>query len=130
MKTPEEKVANSIVELTESQWFNPAVFGRILANQPFYTSDRIMEMVVHIIKQLSIRHDQESEHGQSSHGLILANELHAAVTAIRELSTFDNLTLPTSNKSYTKNLSTPAKDYKFGWKESQVPGIKSEGLVK
>lgn len=130
MKTPEQKVADSLVELTENQWFNPAVFGRILANQPFYTSDRIMEMVVHVIKQLSIRHDQEAEHGQSSHGLILANELHSAITAIRELSTFHNLTLPTSNKSYTKSLSSPAKDYKFGWKESSVQEIVPEGIVK
>jgi hypothetical protein len=130
MQTPEDKVANSIVELTESQWFNPAVFGRVLANQPFYTSDRIMEMIVHAIKQLSIRHDQESVHGKSSHGLMLANELHSAITAIRELSTFDNLTLPTSNKTYTRNLSTPAKEYKFGWKDGDTPSLESEELVR
>ena len=130
MNTPEEKIANSIVELTESQWFNAAVFGRVLANQPFYTSDRIMEMVVHIIKQLSIRHDQESKHGKSSHGLMLANELHSAVTAIRELSTFDNLTLPTSNKTYTRNLPSPAQDYKFGWTEGDAPSLLQEEIVQ
>lgn len=116
MKTPEYKIAEQLVNLTESQWFNPAVFGRVLSEQPHYTTDRIMEMIVHTIKQLSIRYDNDLEHGQTSHGLVLANEMHYAINSIRELEDLSNLKLPTSAKSYTKSLpEPPSQEYRYSF---------------
>jgi hypothetical protein len=54
MNTPETKLANQIASATEDHWFNPAVIGRLLANQPIYTLDRIMEMVAQIIRSQEI----------------------------------------------------------------------------
>lgn len=94
MKTPETKVAEQLVNLTENQWFNPAVFGRYLSEQPHYTIDRIMEMITQILKYQNIRYQHDIEQGQTSEGLQLANELHHAVKAVQELKNFKNLTLP------------------------------------
>lgn len=94
MKTPESKVAEQLVNLTENQWFNPAVFGRYLSEQPHYTIDRIMEMITQILKYNNIRYQHDLEHGQTSEGLILSNELHHATKQIREMNTFKNLNLP------------------------------------
>lgn len=94
MKTPEGKVAEQIAMLAENHWFNPAVFGRYLANQPYYTIDRVMEMVAYIIKQTHIRHHNETENGYSSEGLILADELYHAILQVQEMNEFKNLKLP------------------------------------
>jgi hypothetical protein len=34
-KTPEIKVAEQLVNLTESHWFNPATLARYMADQPY-----------------------------------------------------------------------------------------------
>lgn len=90
----EQKVAEQIVELTENQWFNSAVFGRILADQPLYTVDRIMEMVVQIVNAMARKYEIEKTNDQTSHGLILANEMKYAVRTIKEYQDTSNLTLP------------------------------------
>ena len=51
IKTPETKVVEQIANLTESHWFNGAILGRQLSEQPLYTLDRIMEMVVVLQRQ-------------------------------------------------------------------------------
>jgi hypothetical protein len=93
-QSPEDKVAEQLVNLTESHWFNPASMARYIANQPLYTTDRIMELVTQIIRHNSARHEQESVGGYSSDGLILANELYYAIQAIQEHTEFDNLEIP------------------------------------
>lgn len=94
MKTQEEKVLEQLVNLTESHWFNPALFGRYMANQPIYTLDRIVEMMAHIVKNMELRKRDEEANGITSEGLILANELNAAIKAIKEETNFNNIKLP------------------------------------
>lgn len=115
-KTPEIKVAESLVNLTESHWFNPTIFGRYLSEQPAYTTDRIMEMVVSIISEQSKKH---GVHGQTSEGAMLAVELNACVKAYQENVQLNNLKLP--NRSYQIKREEPAHTYKFGWREELDP---------
>lgn len=92
MKSKELKVAEQLTNAVEDHFFNPAVFGRYLSDQPFYTVDRIMEMLAQVINNLSNRHEAAEE--TTSHGLILANELKHAIKAIQETSDLSNLKLP------------------------------------
>ena len=102
MKTPEEKAAEQLVNLTESHWFNPTVFGRYLANQPMYTIDRIMEMIVSVIsEQTKVHYESIARDSTSSEGLLLANELNECIKAYQEDNKLNNLKLP-SRKAYVK----------------------------
>lgn len=118
MKTPESKVAEQLVNLTESQWFNPAVFGRYLSEQPHYTIDRIMEMLAYILKYNHIRYQHDLEHNQTSNGLVLSNELYHALKSVEELNEFPNLTLPKSAAGYIKSL--PLPNIKYSWSEDKA----------
>jgi hypothetical protein len=111
-KTPEIKVAEALVNLTESHWFNPAILGRYLADQPYYTIDRIMEMIVYIIKEQSRRHDTEVVDNLSSEGILLARELYECVRAYKEGREFKNLNLPKSISHITKTQ-LPPQSYKI-----------------
>ena len=92
--TPEMKVAEQLANLTESHWFNPAVLGRMLSEQPYYTIDRIMELVAHIIRNQSIKHQHEAENGNTTEGLLLANELQQHIETIKKQYKFKNIKLP------------------------------------
>jgi len=94
MKTKELKIAELLASACEDHFFNPAVFGRYLSDQPFYTVDRVMEMLVQVINNLSNRHESELVDGISSEGLLLANELKYAVKAFQEDNNIYNLKLP------------------------------------
>jgi len=115
MKTQEIKVAESIVNLTEDHWFNPTIFGRYLAEQPMYTIDRIMEMVVSIISEQSKIH---GVHGYTSEGVLLAIELNECIKAYQEITQLNNLNLPA--RSYTIKRAEP-QVHQFGWKEDIDP---------
>jgi hypothetical protein len=120
MKTPESKVAESLVNLMDDHWFNPTMFGRYLAEQPMYTLDRIMEMVVSIISEQAKIHDVYLNRGTSSEGLLLANELNECIKAYQEDNNLINLKLP--SRSY--KVGTVPKEPKvniFGWKEERDP---------
>lgn len=82
MASKEEKVAEAIAELTENHWFNPAIMGRILANQPLYTIDRIMEMVKWIIHYQDQRYNNERLDDVTSRGLMLAHHLKAEIERV------------------------------------------------
>ena len=94
MKSKESKIAEQLVNACEDHFFNPAVFGRYLSDQPYYTVDKVMEMIVQVINNLSNRHETEVLNGQSSEGLLLANELKYAIKAIQEVTDINNLRLP------------------------------------
>ena len=94
MKSKESKIAELLVNACEDHFFNPAVFGRYLSDQPYYTVDKVMEMIVQVINNLSNRHETEIVDGKSSEGLLLANELRYAIRAIRETTEINNLKLP------------------------------------
>jgi hypothetical protein len=120
MKTPESKVAESLVNLMDDHWFNPTMFGRYLAEQPMYTLDRIMEMVVSIISEQAKIYDVYLNRGTSSEGLLLANELNECIKAYQEDNSLINLKLP--SRSY--KVGTVPKEPKvniFGWKEETDP---------
>ena len=79
MASKEEKVAEAIAELTENHWFNPAILGRILSDQPLYTIDQIMEMVKWIIHYQDQRYNTERLNGRTSKGLMLAHQLKSEI---------------------------------------------------
>ena len=99
-KSPADKVAESLVELTDNHWFNPAIFGRTLSNQPIYTCDRVMEMVAQIISHQAKRYKAEAENGRTSEGLFLAKELDRMLIHLTDTYKWKNLTLPQSNKTH------------------------------
>ncbi len=105
--TPETKVAEQLTNLMESHWFNSAIFGRYMADQPFYTIDRTMEMVTQLITYIARR----AEHDTSitSDGIRLAVELEAALQAIKEIDSFDNLRLPKSGSELSNKFPRPEK---------------------
>ncbi|NDB85584.1 MAG: hypothetical protein EB127_23205 [Alphaproteobacteria bacterium] len=118
MKTPESKVAESLVNLMDDHWFNPTMFGRYLAEQPMYTLDRIMEMVVSIISEQAKIYDVYLNRGTSSEGLLLANELNECIKAYQESNQLNNLKLP--SRSY-KVKREEVKERIFGWREEKDP---------
>lgn len=122
MKTPETKVAEQIANLAESHWFNAAVFGRLLSEQPYYTLDRIMEIVAHIIRNQSIKHKQEAEHGNTTEGLLLAHELDKQIQIIKQQYQFKNIKLPQTAEEQKKFIrSLPEQNtYRYSWSQDSA----------
>jgi hypothetical protein len=76
----ETKVAEAIIEGTDNNWFNPTLVAQhIVTNNPIYTQDKVMDLIVEIIKHQAHRFRRELEEGQTSHGLILANVLNEVI---------------------------------------------------
>jgi hypothetical protein len=117
-KTPEIKVAEQLTNLMDDHWFNPTMFGRYLAEQPLYTIDRVMEMVVSIISEQAKTYVLHKNRGESTEGLMLADELNECIKAYQEENKLINLKLP--NRSYTvKQVPKEPASYKFGWAEDE-----------
>jgi hypothetical protein len=115
-KTQETKLAEQLANLADDHWFNPAIFGRYLAEQPLYTIDRVMEMVASIISEQAKVYHLQRVRGTSSEGLLLANELNECIKAYQEMNVINNLTLP---KSVVYNLKREVKvePRQYGWTE-------------
>lgn len=92
--TNETKIANAIADLTENHWFNPAVLGRMLADQPIYTIDRVMEMVAQILHYQNQKYEAEYNNGRTSEGLFLAKELNNQLNIVKRKYKFHNVSLP------------------------------------
>ena len=118
-KSPEIKVAESLVNLMDDHWFNPTIFGRYLAEQPIYTIDRIMEMVVSIISEQAKMYNVYLNRNETTEGLSLANELNECIKAYQEDNNLVNLKLP--SRSYKVKREEPARTYQFGWREEEDP---------
>jgi hypothetical protein len=118
-KSPEIKVAESLVNLIDDHWFNPNIFGRYLAEQPLYTIDRIMEMVVSIVSEQAKIYNVNLNRGESSEGLMLANELNECIKAYQENVQLNNLKLPARSFNVPKRVEV--KDHRFGWTEDKDP---------
>ena len=119
-KTPTDKVAESLVNLIETSYFNPAQVGRYLSEQPYYTTDRTMEMITEIITHIARRAKQEEVAGKTSDGLYLANELACALEAIKETYEFKTIKLPRSLSEIVGGLpKVEIKDinrnYRYSW---------------
>ena len=93
-KTTEIKIAEQLTNLMDDHWFNPTIFGRYLAEQPLYTIDRVMEMVVSIISEQAKTYQLHKTKGESTEGLLLANELNECIKAYQEHTVISNLKLP------------------------------------
>jgi hypothetical protein len=122
MKTPEQKVAEQLVNLTEDHWFNAASLARYITDQPYYTTDRIMELVAQIIKWGGRRHEDELtpsgiyESNSSSEGLFLANELSKTLDQLIKTYQWDNLKLPVDSKKVIAGLPKVAEQsYRHSW---------------
>ncbi len=94
MKTPETKLAEAIATATENHYFNSSIIAHTLSDQPHYTIDRIMEMIVKTIRYQAQRHQNDWENGRTSEGLFLANELNNYIQEITKKYQFNNLSLP------------------------------------
>ena len=105
-KTQETKLAEQLANLADDHWFNPAIFGRYLAEQPLYTIDRIIEMIASIISEQAKVYELLRLKGTSSEGLLLANELNECIKAYQEMNVINNLTLP---KSVVYNIKREVK---------------------
>ena len=122
MKTPEQKVAEQLTNLTEDHWFNAASLARYLTDQPYYTTDRIMELVAQIIKWGGRRHEDELtpsgiyESNTSSEGLFLANELSKTLDKLVKTYKWENLKLPVdSKKAIAKLPKLEEQSYRYSW---------------
>ena len=113
-KTQETKLAEQLANLADDHWFNPAIFGRYLAEQPLYTVDRIMEMVSYIISEQAKMYELLRLKGTSSEGLLLANELNECIKAYQEVNVISNLKLPKPTV-YNIKREEPVKSKQFGW---------------
>ena len=118
MKTQEMKVAESLVNLMDDHWFNPTIFGRYLAEQPLYTIDRVMEMIVSVISEQVKMYEIHKNRGESSEGLMLANELNECIKAYQEDNNLTNLKLP--SRSYKVKKREEVAQYKFGWRSEEL----------
>jgi hypothetical protein len=113
-KSPEIKVAEQLTNLMDDHWFNPTMFGRYLAEQPLYTIDRVMEMVVSIISEQAKTYVLHLTKGETTEGLLLANELNECIKAYQEVNVISNLKLPKPTV-YNIKREEPVKSKHFGW---------------
>jgi hypothetical protein len=114
-KSPADKVADQLVELTENHFFNPAIFGRVLSDQPLYTTDRIMEMVAQIISYQAKRYKTEATNGRTSEGLFLAKELDRMLIHLTDTYKWQNLKLPKKLKVHTPKQEEAIPYSKRSW---------------
>jgi len=123
MKTREIKVAEALVNLTEDHWFNPAILARYLTDQPFYTVDRIMELVAQIIRWEANRYTDELDtedgiynSGLTSEGLFLANELNQTLNKLIKTYKWENIKLPADPDKIIRRLpKVEEQSYRHSW---------------
>jgi hypothetical protein len=122
-KAQEIKVAEAIVNLTDDHWFNPAILARYLTDQPFYTVDRIMELVAQIIRWEANRYNDELDtedgiynSGLTSEGLFLANELNQTLNKLIKKYKWENIKLPVDpDKVIAKMPKVQEQAYRHSW---------------
>ena len=139
-KTKEIKVAEDLVNLTEDHWFNAAILARYLTDQPFYTVDRIMELVAQIIRWQANRHNDELNtedgiynSGQTSEGLFLANELNETLNRLIKTYKWENIKLPVDpDKVIAKLPKVAEQSYRHSWlhdKDNRDPVLMSHPFI-
>jgi hypothetical protein len=77
VKTIETKAAEAIHNAIANHYFNPAIMARqLVTNQGYYNIEKIMEMVIEIIKHVDIQFENIWEDGFTSEGLMWAARLN------------------------------------------------------
>ena len=127
-KSNEIKLAEQLINLTDDHWFNPAIMARYMAHQPYYTLDRLMELVAQVIKEISLKHGNNDTDGVESEGTFLANELHEAILQVQEYKEFNSIKLPKSKaelvagmKKYQVKETTSTR---YNWLDNNDTSIK------
>ena len=123
MKTREIKVAEQLVSLTEDHWFNPAILARYLTDQPYYTVDRIIELLAQTINRYAARHNDELDtedgiynSGMTSEGLFLANELNKTLNELINTYKWENIKLPADPDKIIRRLpKVEEQSYRHSW---------------
>lgn len=95
MQSKELKIGELIANSVEDHFFNPAVLGRYLAEQPIYTLDRVLEVVAWVIEKQARRYEREVEQGGTvSEGLVISYKLDKYIDKIKDNNTLQNVKLP------------------------------------
>ena len=94
MASKETKLGEQISNMVEDHFFNPAQVAYYISQQPYYTVDRVMEMVAWIIEKQARRYDDVVKSGVYSEGLWLAAELDKVVDKYKSTYKFEHIKLP------------------------------------
>ena len=94
MASKEQKIGELLSNSVEDHFFNPAMVGHYISQQPYYTVDRIMELVAWIIEKQARRQDDAIKGGVYSEGLWLASELDKVIDKYKKKYKFENIKLP------------------------------------
>ena len=95
MATKEQKVGELISNSVEDHFFLASQVGYYLSQQPYYTVDRVMELIAWIIEKQARRYDDDlSKSGEFSEGLWLASELDKVIDRYKAKYKFEHIKLP------------------------------------
>jgi len=94
MTSKEIKVGELLANSVEDHWFNPATLGHYLSQQPNWTIDRVMEVVLWIIEKNARIYEGKAGTGEVSEGLILAYKLDQIVDRMKATNNFKHIKLP------------------------------------
>jgi len=94
MATKEHKVGELLANSVEDHFFNPASLGYYLSQQPIWTIDRVMEVVLWIIEKNARVYEERAGKQEISEGLAIAYKLDQLVDKIKEANQFNNIKLP------------------------------------
>ena len=103
-QSKEIKIGEQIANAVEDHWFNPATLGYYLSQQPLWTVDRVMEIVMWVIEKNARRYEDEYGKGQTSEGLLLAYNLDKVVDKFRTKHDFQNLKFPPTVEEVQKKI--------------------------
>jgi hypothetical protein len=93
-QSKEHKIGELLANSVEDHWFNPASLGHYLSQQPLWTIDRVMEVVMWIVEKMARRYEDEFSKGQTSEGLLLAYNLDKSIDRHRTKYEFKNIKFP------------------------------------
>jgi hypothetical protein len=122
MQPRETKLADTVASCVEDHFFNTAAVARHLSNQPIYTVDKVMELVVNIVFSMKQRYDVELAEGNTSEGLILANNLHKAINIVKEKREFNNIKIPSPKQYKTKSIENLYQESNRKWLHEDYHG--------
>jgi len=95
MATSKEiKVGELLANSVEDHWFNPATLGHYLSQQPNWTIDRVMEVVLWIIEKNARIYEGKAGKQEVSEGLALAYKLDQLINRIKATNQFNHIHIP------------------------------------
>ena len=94
MASKEIKVGELLANSVEDHYFNPATLGYYLSQQPIWTIDRVMEVVLWIIEKNARVYEDRAGRQEVSEGLAIAYKLDQIIDRIKVANQFNNIKLP------------------------------------